>query len=116
MVYGDGMVPMVTDGEEKLAREQLEAIAPTHPAMDFCHRLVEGEPAEEIIRVARELECDLIVMGTYGRTGLARFFTGSVAEEVMRGAPCPVVTVRVPMPHTESTPGEPVLIGEESRA
>ena len=54
---------------------------------------VEGEPASEIVRVAAERKADLIVMGTHGRRGLRRFFAGSVAEHVVRAAPCPVMTV-----------------------
>jgi nucleotide-binding universal stress UspA family protein len=50
----------------------------------------------EIIAAAREEEADLIVMGTHGRTGLAHALIGSVAEKVVRKAPCPVLTVRHP--------------------
>lgn len=46
--------------------------------------------------VARELGADLLVMGTHGRTGLAHVFLGSVAERTLRGAPCPVLTLRAP--------------------
>lgn len=52
------------------------------------------EPAEEILRYAKSTNIDLIVMGTHGRTGLARIVLGSVAEAVVRAAPCPVLTVR----------------------
>lgn len=55
-----------------------------------------GDPAAGIIRVAAEEGCELIVMGTHGRTGFSRWVLGSVAEKVMRGAPCPVLTVKVP--------------------
>jgi nucleotide-binding universal stress UspA family protein len=54
-----------------------------------------GRPAEEILRVAREEEIDLIVMGTHGRTGVRHLLLGSVAEAVTRHAPCPVFTVRL---------------------
>jgi len=53
-----------------------------------------GHPAETIVRVAAEREADLIVMGTHGRTGLQHVLLGSVAEKVVRLAPCPVLTVR----------------------
>lgn len=57
--------------------------------------LVEGSvPHEQIIRVAKAKRVDLIVMGTHGRTGLARVFLGSVASRVVAIAPCPVLTVR----------------------
>ena len=56
--------------------------------------LLEGPAHEEIIRFARARRVDLIVMGTHGRRGLAKFFVGSVADRVVASAPCPVLTVR----------------------
>ena len=53
-----------------------------------------GQPAETIVRIAEERSADLIVMGTHGRTGLQHVLLGSVAEKVVRLAPCPVLTVR----------------------
>lgn len=53
-----------------------------------------GSPAESIVGYAADHDADLIVMGTHGRGGLAHFFMGSVAERVLRSAPCPVFTVR----------------------
>jgi nucleotide-binding universal stress UspA family protein len=58
-----------------------------------CH-VLEGEPAACILGAAGDYHCDLIVMGTHGRTGLRRFLRRSVAEEVVRKAPCLVLTVR----------------------
>lgn len=113
VVYGDGIIPVDPEGEEQRAQEKLNAIAPPAAELSLRRRLLEGEPAAEIMRVAREMSCDLIVMGTHGRTGLERFFVGSVAEEVMRQAPCPVVTVRVPMPHGESVFEEPAIAGSQ---
>jgi nucleotide-binding universal stress UspA family protein len=55
-----------------------------------------NEPANEILQYAKSANMDLIVMGTHGRTGLGRFVLGSVAEAVVRTAPCPVLTVRSP--------------------
>jgi nucleotide-binding universal stress UspA family protein len=55
---------------------------------------VGGNPAEEIIRFAEENDMDLIVTGTHGRSGIERFFMGSVADKVNRRAPCPVLTTR----------------------
>ena len=54
--------------------------------------------------MARELGADLIVMGTHGRTGLRRLLMGSVAERVVREAPCPVLTVRTPVEMLASSP------------
>jgi nucleotide-binding universal stress UspA family protein len=88
--------------EEKLRR--LEAPQPTVP---LERRLVVGEAVEEILRLAQTTPCDLIVMGTHGRTGLGRLLMGSVAEQVVRKAPCPVLTVRTPFPDTSPAPGMP---------
>ena len=55
-----------------------------------------GIPADEIVQYARHHEIDLIVMGTHGCTGLTRAVLGSVAESVVRRAPCPVLTVHHP--------------------
>jgi nucleotide-binding universal stress UspA family protein len=52
-----------------------------------------GAPWQEIVRAATDEHADMIVMGTHGRTGLDRLLLGSVAERVVRHAPCPVVTV-----------------------
>lgn len=56
--------------------------------------LLEGVPHAQIVRAAKGQRADLIVMGTHGRSGLARLFLGSVAERVVATAPCPVMTVR----------------------
>ncbi len=66
---------------------------------DYAHvsgKAVTGNTFVEIIRAAREENADMIVMGTHGRTGLAHVLIGSVAEKVVRGAPCPVLTVKHP--------------------
>ncbi len=56
--------------------------------------LLDGIPHEQIARTARSKKAGLIVIGTHGRTGLAKFFLGSVAGRVVSTAPCPVLTVR----------------------
>ena len=53
-----------------------------------------GKPAEEILQVARDEAVNLIIMGTHGRTGLRHVLLGSIAETVVRTAPCPVFTVK----------------------
>ena len=58
------------------------------------HAVVEGSPKVEIIQYARKQNIDLIVLATHGRTGLSHVIMGSVAENVVRTAPCPVLTVR----------------------
>lgn len=56
--------------------------------------VVEGRIADEIVRLAREYEADVIVTSTHGRSGVPRLIMGSVAEQVLRHAPCPVLTVK----------------------
>ncbi len=56
--------------------------------------LIVGDPVSEIIRHAEEEDIDLIVMATRGRRGLSRLFMGSVTEQVIRCAPCPVLAIR----------------------
>jgi universal stress protein A len=53
-----------------------------------------GVAVDEILSMAAAERCDLIVLGTHGRGGLSRFFLGSVADRIVRLAPCPVMTVR----------------------
>ncbi len=56
--------------------------------------LLQGAPAPEITRFAKKRRADLLIIGTHGRTGLARLFLGSVANRIVATAPCPVMTVR----------------------
>jgi nucleotide-binding universal stress UspA family protein len=66
------------------------------PGVTVRAEVGEGPTAEVVVRFAREQAVDLIVMGTHGHTGLAHLLLGSVAEKVVRRAPCPVLTVRHP--------------------
>lgn len=72
----------------------LERVVPTDPNVPYEHRLLTGEPASAIVELAEQEQADLIVMGTHGRTGLTRLLMGSVAEAVVRRAPCPVLTFK----------------------
>ena len=76
------------------AMELLQAIRSPSPMVTIEHRLLEGDPATVVVETAQETSADLIVMGTHGRAGLTRLVMGSVAEDVLRRAPCPVLTVR----------------------
>ncbi|HZT83295.1 MAG TPA: universal stress protein [Gemmataceae bacterium] len=91
-------------GYREQLEEALRGVRPTDPRLSVEHRLEEGEPAETILRVSNELGCDLIVMGTHGRTGLRRVLMGSVAEQVVRRAACPVLTVNAPLPQAAEPP------------
>jgi quercetin dioxygenase-like cupin family protein len=68
--------------------------------------VAEGICTTEILYLAQALPCDLIVMGSHGRTGLSRLLAGSVAEEVLRKATCPVMVVRTPLSPTQQSDGE----------
>lgn len=76
------------------ARVQLARMHPTSPGVHADHRLLEGDPAEQILKLAADVKADVIVMATHGTSGLTRLLVGSVAESVMRKAECPVLTVR----------------------
>jgi nucleotide-binding universal stress UspA family protein len=67
--------------------------------------LAAGDPWREIVQLASNLRADLIVVGTAGRTGIARLALGSVAEKVVRHAGCPVLVVRPKDYHTQVEPG-----------
>lgn len=77
---------------------QLRSLRPSDPTIDVAYRVACGPIAEEILRLAGEEPCDLIVMGTHGRSGVGRLLMGSVAEAVSRRARCPVATVRAGVP------------------
>ena len=62
----------------------------------MVRELRKGSPFLEIVRYAKDKNIDLIVLGTHGRSGLSHVLLGSVAERVVRKAPCPVLTVRHP--------------------
>ena len=76
------------------SRELTAFIAATvGPAADVHPIQRQGEPIDEILRTSAALDCDLIVMGTHGRTGVQRLLLGSVAENVLRRSPTPVLVV-----------------------
>jgi nucleotide-binding universal stress UspA family protein len=79
---------------------QQRVTAPAGVSVEYL--LSEGNVAQEIQRVAQDWRCDLIVMGTHGRTGLTRWVMGSTAEKVIRLATCPVLTTKIPNLQTSS--------------
>lgn len=87
---------------ERAARKALDAVAARaqRAGVEIAVRLRMGTPWKEIIAAAEESRADLVVMGTHGRRGVARALLGSVAEKVVRCAPCPVLTVHGPAPVT----------------
>ncbi len=86
------------DLDSVLERERMafEQFKPTDPSVEYEHILERGYPGPDIVRVAKERECDLIVLTTHGRSGLSRVLMGSVAEYIIRNSVCPVLTLKTP--------------------
>ena len=99
--------PVANAEVEKLARELQETLHKQFPSVESQVLLAEGGVCGVIEAVAQQKEADLIVVGTNGRRGIGKFILGSVAEEILRRAKCPVLTVG---PHSASeAPGEAKL-------
>jgi type II secretory ATPase GspE/PulE/Tfp pilus assembly ATPase PilB-like protein/nucleotide-binding universal stress UspA family protein len=109
-------LPVGEDLERKAQslRERLERLA--QPAaldgLPIVCAARPGRPWTEIVAYAREYNADLIVMGTHGRTGLAHAVMGSVAEQVIRHAPCPVLVVRPPSEGEAEGEAYPTTVAE----
>jgi nucleotide-binding universal stress UspA family protein len=97
--------PLSPDYKKEL-EDKLRRFMAVDPNLRVAGRLEEGFPADEILRTAQETKADLIVMGTHGRTGLGRLLMGSVAEQVMRKAACPVLTVKTPVAESNPPAGQ----------
>jgi universal stress protein A len=103
VVAPDGvMSPPPPGGVWGAIEDRLCQFRAPEPNVLVQHRLEEGTPTDMILCVAREVNCDLIVMGTHGRTGLAHLLMGSVAEQVVRKATCAVLVVKTPFPENPS--------------
>lgn len=85
------------DGYCEQMWHELIRLQPADSSVHVERILEEGDVAEIILRVARETKADMIVMGTHGRTRLARLLMGSVAEQVLRQAACPVLALKTPI-------------------
>ena len=93
--------PELQQEVEEAARRRLEAAVTAADRAELRARavlLTSNSPAFTIAAYARDEKIDLIVMGTHGRGAFAHLLMGSVAERVVRTAPCPVLTVRHPEP------------------
>jgi nucleotide-binding universal stress UspA family protein len=112
VVFGEGAIMPEPENTRPQLHSQLQQITATQGQIAIEHYLTDGDAAAEIVRMAKEQQCDVIVMGTHGRTGMGRMLLGSVAEQVVRRAPCPVLTIKTPRPAavTEKT-AEPALVG-----
>lgn len=97
IVYGAGVVPPEPEDYEAQLAARLRSWQPVDPQVPTDYRVLEGDAAPELLDLAEQVKADLIVMGTHGRTGLTRLLMGSVAEQLVRRAPCPVLTLRLPV-------------------
>src|SRR5262245_11971077 len=113
VLYVQGpVVPFATEGIlissnpvelREFAKTQLNAIRPANTAVRIERIYREGSAKTEILTAAAEFNADLVDMGTHGRSGIGRLLLGSVTEEVLRKAPCPVLTVKAQKPATNRT-------------
>jgi len=95
LAYGGGELYYgIPEPDSERILRMLEDVKPKDSSVPFTHRLAMGDPAGEIVRIAEDEKADMIVLGTHGRTGVTRLLMGSVAEVVVRRAPCPVLVYR----------------------
>jgi nucleotide-binding universal stress UspA family protein len=95
LAYGGGEMyyGLIEPNREHLVK-MLDEVVVSDPKLAVQRHVVMGSPASGIVSFAEQYDIDYIVMPTHGRTGLSRLLMGSVAEEVVRKAPCPVLTVK----------------------
>ena len=115
VIYAGGPIPAETWPSTEEAQEKLRQLEGRTHKVRVESQVLEGDPVDMILRAAEETGSDVIVMGTHGRTGLGRLLMGSVAESVIRKAPCPVLSAKpVParnkvMEESEAKPGAAVV-------
>lgn len=91
---GPALTEIVKARSETAMKQLLEKLPPEARARMKEVHVLHGPPSETIVRYAEDHGHDLIVLGSHGRTGLSRWLLGSVAEQVVRRASCPVLVVR----------------------
>jgi nucleotide-binding universal stress UspA family protein len=94
LCHGELLTRQPPDSYYDQMAQWLRRLRDANTGFDIHIRLEDGDPCEMILRTAEQDACDLIVLGTHGRTGLSRAILGSIAEQVLRRASCPVLTVR----------------------
>jgi nucleotide-binding universal stress UspA family protein len=104
VAYGGGELYYgIPDPNTDQLAEMLEKVVPTDPAVPHEHKLITGSPIGALLKLAKNANVDMIVMGTHGRTGLTRLLMGSVAEAIVQRAPCPVLTYKQPVQSSAGT-------------
>jgi nucleotide-binding universal stress UspA family protein len=99
-----GLMPPEPEDTDAEILDKLVELVPEDSPVQVEQLVVHGMAARAIVQVAKEQHCDVIVMGTHGRKGLARLFDGNLADNVTRSAPCPVLALR--SSQTEPEPEE----------
>jgi nucleotide-binding universal stress UspA family protein len=94
VIYAGGPVPAEMCADIDEIKEKLRQLEGHTHGVRVESQVLEGDPVNMILRAAEETHSDVIVMGTHGRTALTRLLLGSVAESVIRKAPCPVLTAK----------------------
>ncbi len=95
LTFAEASTQLQPESHIELLHRELHRLVPLQPGLDIHHLLKEGDdPAAVIDQVGRESGCDLIVLGTHGRTGLKHLLMGSIAERVIRNSPCPVLVAK----------------------
>jgi len=98
MMMGEfGSLPPEPGETDEALKGKMRQLLPVEFLGAFQCCVADGDAAEEILKAAQQGPCDMIVLGTHGRSGLGRLLLGSVAEAVLRSAPCPVLTVKPPV-------------------
>ena len=94
-----GVISVPAKGEPENLTERLRAVYPGDGKVVVEHHLIisDRDSTKHILDFSEKLNCDFIVLGTHGRTGLKHLLFGSGAEEVVRRARCPVVVVKAPI-------------------
>jgi nucleotide-binding universal stress UspA family protein len=95
LAYGGGELYYgLPEPDSERILKMLEDVKPSDPSVPYAHRLTMGDPAGEVVRIATDENAEMIILGTHGRTGMTRLLMGSVAEAIVRRAPCPVLVYR----------------------
>jgi nucleotide-binding universal stress UspA family protein len=94
VTFGEAISQLEPEGyRHRLEADLRHRLPPADPGVAVEYLLVEGDPGTEIERVAQDRGCDLIVLGTQGHSGLLRLLKGSIVDNIIRRAPCPVLTL-----------------------
>jgi nucleotide-binding universal stress UspA family protein len=98
--------------------DRIRSSQPNDSNVRVHHEMIiaEGPSANQIFEILDKLGCDLIVMGTHGQSWLKQRFFGSVTEQVLRHARCPVMVVKVPVPAAEARAPTPAPVNHAKRA